>query len=58
MRCDDAAILISLGMDKKLGPWAKARLRLHLRRCVQCRNLAYSYAFLRRSGQGITNPPD
>ena len=53
MRCRDATVLLSKGLDTKIGLWDQARLRLHLRRCAACRNLARAFGFLRQSGEGV-----
>lgn len=58
MRCKEAAVLISLSLEKRLGLWGKARLRIHTARCDGCRNLRNNFLFLRRSCQDIAKQPE
>jgi hypothetical protein len=49
LSCKEAAQLVSQGMDRRLGFWERAGLRLHLLICDGCTNFSRQMAFLRRA---------
>jgi predicted anti-sigma-YlaC factor YlaD len=49
LSCKEASRLVSQGLDRDLGFFARARLRLHLAICEGCRNFSRQMAFLRKA---------
>jgi hypothetical protein len=49
--CKEATRLVSQGLDRKLGPWAWLRLRLHLAICDACAAFTRQMDFVRRAVQ-------
>ena len=49
LSCKQAAQLASQGLDRKLGPWERLTLRLHLAICNGCSNFSRQAAFLRKA---------
>ncbi|MBM3342453.1 MAG: zf-HC2 domain-containing protein [Betaproteobacteria bacterium] len=49
LTCKQAAALLSQGLDRKLSPWERTRLRLHLLACDACRNFVKQIEFIRRA---------
>jgi predicted anti-sigma-YlaC factor YlaD len=47
--CQEVSRLISSGLDEKLPPADRARLRLHFVMCKTCRNVDEQMQFLRRA---------
>jgi hypothetical protein len=55
--CKEATQLVSRGLDRELGWWARARLRLHLAICDGCSNFKKQMDFLRRAMRGLGSNP-
>ncbi len=49
LSCKQAAQLASQGLDRKLGPWERFTLRLHLAICDGCSHFSRQAAFLRKA---------
>jgi len=49
LNCKEASRLLSQAMDRKLSPWDRTRLRLHLVLCDACNNFDRQVRFLRRA---------
>jgi hypothetical protein len=49
LSCKEASRLVSQGLDRDLGLFARARLRLHLAICDGCTNFKKQMDFLRRA---------
>lgn len=54
LNCKRAVLLISQGMDKKLGILQKINLRLHLMRCGGCKDFSKQMMFLRKGCQNLS----
>lgn len=54
LNCKQATILMTQGMDKKLGVGQKISLRIHLMMCSGCRNFKLQMEFLRDGCQNFT----
>lgn len=53
LSCKEVSRLVSQGLDRKLGPWAWLRLRLHLAICDACSAFSRQMDFLRRAVQRL-----
>ena len=53
LTCKEASRLVSQGLDRRLGPWDRLRLRLHLAICDACTAFAKQMALLRRALQRL-----
>jgi len=51
--CKEATRLVSQALDRKLGPWAWLRLRLHLAICDACSAFTRQMDFVRRAVQRL-----
>ena len=51
--CQEVSRLISGGLDQTLPVADRARMRLHLVMCSNCRNVEEQMAFLRRAMRGL-----
>ena len=49
LSCKKTAQLVSQGMDRRLGLWERAAVRLHLAICDGCTNFKKQTAFLRQA---------
>ena len=49
LSCKDVSHLVSQGLDRRLGWWERARLRLHLAICDGCTNFKKHVDFLRQA---------
>jgi hypothetical protein len=49
LSCKEVTHLVSAGLDRRLGPWERLRLRLHLAICDGCANFSRQMAFLREA---------
>jgi hypothetical protein len=49
LSCKEVSHLVSEGLDRRLGWWERARLRLHLAICDGCANFRKQTDFLRRA---------
>jgi hypothetical protein len=49
LSCKDVSHLVSQGLDRRLGWWERARVRLHLAICDGCTNFKRQMDFLRRA---------
>ena len=49
LSCKEASRLVSQGLDRDLGFFARLRLRLHLAICEGCTNFKKQMDFLRRA---------
>lgn len=49
LSCKEASRLVSQGLERDLGFFARARLRLHLAICEGCTNFKKQVDFLRRA---------
>jgi Putative zinc-finger len=49
LSCKEVSHLVSEGLDRRLGWWERARLRLHLAICDSCANFRKQMDFLRRA---------
>jgi hypothetical protein len=49
LSCKQAAQLASQRLDRKLGPWERLTLRLHLAICNGCANFSRQAAFVRKA---------
>jgi hypothetical protein len=49
LSCKEVTHLVSEGLDRRLGWWERARLRLHLLICDGCTNFSRQVAFLREA---------
>jgi hypothetical protein len=54
MKCQEAAQLISRGMDERLPWWQRASLRFHLAICDACTHFGRNVRLLRRAVQRLT----
>ncbi len=54
LNCKQATLLMSQGMDRKLGVLQRMRLRLHLMMCQGCLNFNTQIKFLHESCQRVT----
>jgi predicted anti-sigma-YlaC factor YlaD len=54
LTCKEATRLVSQGLDRKLGPWDRLRVRLHLAICDACSAFARQMQFLRRAIQRLS----
>ncbi|MBI5626468.1 MAG: zf-HC2 domain-containing protein [Nitrosomonadales bacterium] len=54
LNCKHATMLMSQGMDKKLGMMQKMGLRFHLMMCSGCRNFNKQMEFLRQGCRKFT----
>jgi hypothetical protein len=53
LSCKEATQLVSQGLDRRLGVFERAALRLHLLICSGCRNFGAQALFLRRMVQQL-----
>ena len=53
LSCKQATQLVSQGLDRRLGVFERATLRLHLLICSGCRNFGAQALFLRRMVQQL-----
>ena len=61
LTCKDVSELVSLSLDRPLGPIERLRLQLHLRACEACRNFRNQMIFLRkcvRNHPSLKDPED
>ena len=49
LTCKDASHLITEGQDRRLGPWERIGLRLHLWMCDSCRLFEKQMRYLRQA---------
>ena len=49
LTCKEASRLVSQGLDRRLGPFERLRLRLHLALCDGCANFKKQMDFLRKA---------
>ena len=49
LSCKKTAQLVSQGMDRRLGFWERAAVRLHLAICDGCSNFKKQTAFVRQA---------
>jgi hypothetical protein len=54
LNCKRAVLLISQGMDKKLGILQRINLRFHLMRCGGCKDFRKQMMFLRKGCQNLS----
>ena len=54
LTCKEATRLVSQGLDRKLGPWDRLRLRFHLAICDACTAFNRQMEFLRRAIQRLS----
>jgi hypothetical protein len=55
LSCKDVSHLVSQGLDRRLGWWERARVRLHLAICDGCTNFKRQMDFLRRAVRELGN---
>lgn len=56
LNCKQATLLMSQGMDRKLGSLQRVGLRLHLTMCSGCRNFNKQMVFLNESCRRLSQP--
>jgi hypothetical protein len=49
LSCKKTAQLVSQGMDRRMGLWERAAVRLHLAICDGCTNFKRQAAFIQRA---------
>ena len=49
LKCSEVSRLVSQGLDRRLGPGERLRLRLHLAICEGCANFKRQMDFLRHA---------
>jgi hypothetical protein len=55
LSCKDVSHLVSQGLDRRLGWWERARVRLHLAICDGCTNFKRQMDLLRRAVRELGN---